>query len=54
MTYVCPYLSELDESIKHAERVINGSSMNTEWWKAYRADLLRRMIRHQLLEFDRN
>lgn len=50
--YVCPYLSELDDSICHSERVINGSAINTEWWKHYRADLLRRMLRHQLLEFD--
>lgn len=52
--YVCRYISNLDENIKHAERVINGSMVAIEWWKRYRHLLLKLMLKHQLLEFDRN
>lgn len=53
MMYVCPYLNEFDEAIRHAERVINGSSVNPIWWKMYRNQLLKSMLKHQLLEFQK-
>lgn len=53
MMYVCPYLSDLDEDIKHAERVINGSSFNREWWIKYRHLLLKLLLKHQLIEFSK-
>jgi hypothetical protein len=54
MNYVCPYLNDLDDSIRHAERVIDASFWDKEkqnWWKKYRNQLLKTLLKHQLIEF---
>lgn len=55
--YACRYLNDLDEAIRHAERVINASYYDIDkvnWWKSYRNKLLKQLLKHQLLEFSKN